>query len=195
MGADIHIFTERKVDGKWVSVPNIKGREDSSWGTFFAKKDKFFAPFNWRNYGVFGFLADVRNYSCSEVICEPKGFPDDSEVLNQPVEQNDVYGNSNDIVTLRNELDDSDYHSKSWLTLKELLDFDYEKTFWDRRISRTTHNEFGGSFTDGAALANEGEGKTITYRDHLGESFFKDLETLKTFGNPEDVRIIFYFDN
>lgn len=191
MGADIHIFTERKENGKWIGVPNIEGREDSSWGTFYCKKDKFFAPFNWRSYAVFGFLADVRNYSHSEVICEPKGFPDDSEVLNQPVEQNDVYGNSSEIVTLKDELEDTDYHSRGWLTLKELLDFDYDKTFWDRRVMKqTSHNVWNG-----AALAEEGEGKTITYREHLDVGFFNDLETLKSFGNPEDVRIIFYFDN
>jgi len=30
-----------------------------------------------------------------------------------------------------------DAHSASWFILQDLLDVDYEKTFWNRRISKT----------------------------------------------------------
>ena len=53
----------------------------------------------------------------------------------------------------------------------------------------------GGKFTDGAAIAEEGEGTVITYRENLGEMFFTHLEELKALGEPEDVRIVFWFDN
>jgi hypothetical protein len=33
------------------------------------------------------------------------------------------------------------------------------------------------------------------YREFLGENFFKHLEILKTFGAPDEVRIVFAFDN
>lgn len=200
MGCDIHSFAEVKKDGKWLPIES-DGRT-SSWGLFFERDSEFLAPFDWRNYSMFGFLADVRNYSHCTPIAEPKGLPEDSEYLNSTskyaYDRSPMSGEAipeSEREKVKDDLEDSGYHSHSWLTLKELVDFDYEKTFWDRRISRTTYNESGGSFTDGAALANEGEGETITYREHLGEAFFEEIELLKQHGQPEDVRIIFYFDN
>ena len=32
-------------------------------------------------------------------------------------------------------------------------------------------------------------------RDHLGDAFFADLDVLKTLGPPDDVRVVFCFDN
>ena len=49
--------------------------------------------------------------------------------------------------------------------------------------------------TNGAALAEEGEGKVLTYRENLEGWFFKHLEELKALGEPENVRIVFWFDN
>lgn len=201
MGCDIHSFAEKKENGKWIPVENVDGR-DTAWGTFFARSEKYFAPFNWRNYSMFGFLADVRNYSHCTPIADTRGLPIDSEYLNSvsthAYETNPMSGIAipeNERETVMQDIRDGGYFGFSWLTLKELLDFDYDKTFWDRRISRITYNEYGGSYTNGAAIAEEGEGETISYRQHLGEEFFKDLEILKTFGEPENVRVVFYFDN
>lgn len=155
MGCDIHSFVEVKQEGTWKQVEGV-------------------FPFDWRNYSVFAFLANVRNYDCCEPISEPRGLPSDV---------------SNDIDFIYK--DEEDYvHSTSYLTVKELIDFDYDKTFWNRRITRTI-----GNFTNGAALAEEGEGKIVTYRENLGEEFFQDLEELKELGEPENVRIVFWFDN
>lgn len=194
MGADIHSFAEVKKDGKWTRVKEPVF--DSGKTT---------EPFGNRSYAVFGFLADVRNYSHCTPLAEPKGLPHDSEYLNQPSEygkyERDMYGEAISEAergTGKAELlylHQSDYHSFSWFTLKELLDFNYEQTFWNRRITRTTKLPSGALFSDGAALAEEGEGETITYREHLGESYFADIETLKSLGEPEDVRVIFWFDN
>jgi len=68
------------------------------------------------------------------------------------------------------ELDvwNGDAHSENWLYLRELLDF-------DNYIS---------------------EDSLRTYREVIGsKEFFTNLEELKTVGNPEDVRIVFWFDN
>jgi hypothetical protein len=92
-------------------------------------------------------------------------------------------------------LDDCDCHSHSFLTLKELLDFDYSQKFENRRTSKTTLSSNGGSVTDGAALANDGEGKITSYRDFLGAGFFQDLAQLQIMGAPDEVRIVFWFDN
>src|SRR5690242_12249014 len=75
MGADIHSFAEVRKEGKWLRV------EEPVFDTY---QDKTTEPFGWRSYAVFGFLADVRNYSHCTPISEPKGLPDDSEWLNSP---------------------------------------------------------------------------------------------------------------
>lgn len=190
MGCDIHSFAERKVNGKWEKVEEDfieLSQFDKEW----YKKEKGNTPFNYRNYSMFAFLAGVRNYDCCVPLSEPRGLPDDSEYLND--ESEDWMGYTQ---TEKQSIEtDGNYHSMSYLTLKELLDFDYEKTFWNRRISRTTYNENGGSFTNGACLAEEGEGEFVSYEENLGSNFFKELEELRTLGKPEDVRVVFYFDN
>jgi hypothetical protein len=172
MGCDIHSFAEKKVNGKWERVEEkifLEGTE----------------PFGWRSYSMFAFLADVRNYDYCTPLSKPKGLPDDSEFLNE-LSDYDIS------ITHRLYLEgDYDYHSHSYLTLKELLDFDYDQDFWNRRVTK----QIGPNSWDGAALAEEGEGEIISYRENLGEGFFKDLETLKTLGDLEEVRIVFYFDN
>lgn len=177
MGADIHSFAEVRTTGKWVRVtePLFEDYDDK----------KTTEPFAWRSYAVFGFLADVRNYSCCKPICEPKGLPDDSEYINRI----SPYGYGG---TFKEALqEDYNCHSFSWLTLNELLDFDYEQTFCDRRVSK----QVSPRGWNNAALAEEGEGQIVTYREHLGNGFFKDIEVLKTLGSSEDVRIVFWFDN
>jgi len=177
MGCDIHSFAERKANNKWEKVKDFFSLD--GWEKEYYKKEKTDSPFYWRGYSMFAFLADVRNYDCCEPISEPRGLPDD--VCAEIEEEHEDWG--------------IDAHSCSYLTLKELLDFDYEKVSWNRRISRTTYNKNGGSFTNGAALAEEGEGTNVTYRENLGEFFFTHLKELQELGSPDDVRIVFWFDN
>lgn len=61
----------------------------------------------------------------------------------------------------------------------------------DRRCDR----ELPGGGTTGGATCNPGEGTQMTYRQFLGENFFKDLEIMKTLGPPEDIRVVFGFDS
>ena len=60
MGIDITTFVEARRDGVWELV-------------FEDRNEELF----WRNYSIFGFLADVRNYSHSPVIAEARWLPDD----------------------------------------------------------------------------------------------------------------------
>jgi len=156
------------------SFAEKRNKQTNKW-----EKVKGKHPFNWRNYSVFAFLAGVRNYDHCEPLAEPKGIPKD--VCEE--------------IRIEYEGWEYDAHSASYFTAKELSDFDYEKKFWNRRISRTFVMANGLKFTDGAATAGEGEGMVITYRENLKESFFTDLEELKSLGEPEDVRIVFWFDN
>ena len=172
MGCDIHSFAEVKSKAKWEKVNDHFKLDD--YDKKYYKKEKGDEPFGWRSYSMFAFLADVRNYDHCEPISEAKGFPENaSEEVKK--EYDDWFG---------------DAHSASYLTLQELLDFDYDKGFWNRRVTKKTSYGYNG-----ASLAEEGEGKIITYKDNLGQGFFDVIEELKELGKPEDVRIVFWFDN
>ena len=93
MGCDIHVTAQRLVDGRHVDLD--------------------MEVFEWRDYGIFGFLADVRNYSDVPPLSSPRGYPEDCGHL-----VNDYH------------------HSASWLSVEELRRFDYDATFEDRRTMR-----------------------------------------------------------
>jgi hypothetical protein len=116
---------------------------------------------------MYGFLADVRNYSAIPPITPQRGLP------------HDVAGG-----------DDADLgkHSHSWLSLSELLAFDYDAPVEDRRI----RVQLAPDFWSGAGTAEPGGGEMTTYRGFLGEEFFADLEKLKAAGAE---RIVFGFDS
>ena len=121
---------------------------------------------------MFSFLAGVRNeYGC-HVLVMPREFPQDSEFLHEKMPWGDKK-------TRQEELEnDYDAFGKSYIMLKELLDFKYDDEYiYDPRYRRD----------DG------GIGQKVSYRQWLGEMFFRHLEVLKTLGDPKDVRIVFYF--
>jgi hypothetical protein len=128
--------------------------------------------FDVRDYGIYGFLADVRNYSHSPVIAEPRGLPTD---VSQAVAEDDG--------------DDCDHFAHGWLSLAELLAYDYDQVFWDRRVTK----QMPSGVWNGAALADEGEGEHVTLREFLGEYFFRELDRLKMLAPVESVRLVFWF--
>ncbi len=148
MGCDIHLSYQRCVAGRWYDVPVPNG--------------DYGLPLNYHSYGLFGFLADVRNYSRVPPIAEPRGLPIDFTV------REDTYVGD---------------HSFSWLSINELLAYDYDQPFEDRRVMRDNN---------GGALAGPGEGKMTTLRDFLGDSYFDDLQTMVGAGVE---RIVFGFDS
>jgi hypothetical protein len=160
MGCDIHSVCQVFKDGKWSDVTDEIFQ--------YYNNEKCSEPFVFRNYGVFGFLANVINYSFVPYLDNPRGLPKD--------------------ITLGGEYEDYKYgeHSFSWLSLEELLAFDYDKTFEDRRCMRDGN---------GAADSGPGNGKIVTYREFLGKNFFLDLEVMKSLGDPKNVRIVFGFDS
>ena len=175
MGCDIHSHAEvKQPDGTWKNIGKVFPVNDKTWAGII--KSEFEEPFYQRNYGVFGFLANVRNYAHVPPIAEVKyAIPEDAAP-----ETKESY-----------ESWDCDAHSASWLTLEQLLAVNYEETFWNRRVTKQT----ASNCWNGAALAEEGEGTHETLRDFLGSTFFAHLETLKGLGKPEDVRVVFWFDN
>ena len=174
MGCDIHSYVEVKHGDKWEQATDLFPLEEF-WQRV-RKKEKGDSPFDCRHYGMFGFLANVRNYSHVPCIAEPKyAIPEDAS---DPVKEQYEYW-------------DSDAHTATWLTLKQLLDFSYDQLFWDRRVMKQT----APNCWNGAALADEGEGEHLTVRKFLGDQFFRDLEIMRGLGEPENVRVVFWFDN
>ena len=99
MGCDIHSRAEqRDENGKWQVIAG-------------------FPPFDWRDYGMYGFLAGVRNYSAVPPISQPRGLPSDAP----EVDEDDGW------------LGD---HSYSWLSVEELTTFDYDAAVEDCRVTR-----------------------------------------------------------
>lgn len=126
-------------------------------------------PFGWRAYSTFAFFNNVRNYSkVPEQVWWYRGFPKYGEYDAPPAD-------------LNYSTDDYDWFGLGHIYLNELLDFDYEQTLIDLR------GEGNNTLT---------EGKTMTYRVFLGESFFEELAALKEiFPDPQNVRIVFCFNN
>lgn len=63
MGCDIHAYGERRnADGKWTLIPDC-------------------TPFQHRNYSLFAWLADVRNYSAA---IGPPGHPEPTMDVSNP---------------------------------------------------------------------------------------------------------------
>jgi hypothetical protein len=150
MGCDIHTYVERQnADGEW---ERIEGE-----------------PFDVRSYGMFGFLANVRNYSEVPTIALPRGLPSDAS----------------DYVTSEWQYWLSDGHTPSWLTVEELSAFDYDAEFEDLRVTR------GGN---GGCTAEPGGGEMTTFREFLGPSFFDDLTVLQAAAAEGPVRVVFWFD-
>lgn len=163
MGCDIHVHAERRDGDRWVKVelPAIESEHYSD------------SPFESRQYGKFGFMAGVRNYSAVPPIAEPRGVPDDIS----PETREDY------------KTWDLDAHSASWLSLEELASYNYDKQIEDRRYTQQT----GPNSFNGGATAAAGQGQAMSLREFLNSTdFFKSLEIAKTAGAE---RIIFWFDN
>lgn len=159
MGTDINIVAQRRNEtGQWIDVR----------GGFLEGSD----PFDWRSYGMFGFLAGVRNYAGIMPISDPRGLPDDFHV-----------GEFEDVGESWRW---SDYHSTSWLSVAELRAVDYDQMVEDRRVVRQTSPRSW----DGAHTCPPGEGETMTLREFLGDAFFNDLQKAEELGVE---RIVFGF--
>ena len=175
MGCDIHSYAEvrNKETGKWEQAFDFTTLSDfdKDWH----KREKGDHPFDWRGYGMYGFLAGVRNYSHIDPIVEPRGIPPD---VSDTVKSEYVYWYD-------------DLHTPSHIYLRELVEFDYTQEFWNRRVTKQT----GANSWNGAALAEEGEGEVLSIEDFLSEMFFQHIEDLKTLGDLDDVRVVFWFDN
>lgn len=197
MGSDIHLFVEKRENDNWVPVADSETSSYEGW------------LYNNRNYNLFAFLADLRNYNNYIPISRPKGLPHD--VSKEVKEKADYWG--------------VDGHTHSWLTLEEILEFDWAcedikkgfvneleyKEFIKNGYPTSWCGGFGGNITN---ISNEDMDKIIsgelkrdegvsyytevswlvTYKEQAGDFYTKAIPKLKELGNPENVRIVFWFD-
>jgi hypothetical protein len=107
MGCDIHIYVEKKVEDKWEYIE----------GKFGSEKYPADAPFDWRCYDIFSFLAGVRNRSSITPLAEPIGLPDDMSEYVREIFHRWRY----------------DIHNCSWFLASELLTANYDLEVIDVR--------------------------------------------------------------
>lgn len=146
------------------------------------------------NYAIFSydaltFLTGRKNDACMPWIGEDiseRGWPTDSDWLN---ESNGMEGWFEE-TKLQSLYNDNDFN-RSYVTLQELLDFNYDQKF----LNRTNPDFHMGSGTgiprDERRSLPEGQGFEDTVRKCIGKSFFDALDYLKELGNPKDVRVIY----
>lgn len=197
---------------------NIIDEDGYEWNGKFQE-----SPYSGRNYDLFAILADVRNgYAFAGIktgegfnpIASPKGLPED--VTKYVLSKSDYWdcdGHSHSYFTVQ-ELLDYDWHQ---ITFKEgYISFDKFKEFnvngnrpnsWSGMISGPNIvliDEFEAEkYIESGFENTQYDGKdmyvkyrwSITYQDHC-ENFIKEtIPKLKTLGEPDDVRIVFWFDN
>lgn len=125
MGCDIHVIYERRDEsGAYVSVTPARLSSDSGEPRGYAED----LPFDWRWYGLFGFLAGVYNrHEIPQMVWWERGFPKDSSV-GAKFDWNYFY------------------FGYTHITIAELEAFDYEQTFIDMRPfnsrTHTTYRDF-----------------------------------------------------
>lgn len=152
--------------------------------------------FEIRHYEFFAILANVQNPIRSTVpfdfITQNRGLPED---ISEGARKDGLLQGGSD---------------SGWVTLRELLDFD-----WDGKTilrSAVVDPALAPLFGDGQQrfpreringpywVADNGRGPRVTwidtYREAVGGAFLDDLlHTLARFGAPEDVRLVFSFDS
>lgn len=141
--------------------------------------------FSCRSYRWFAFLADERN---SFGIPCPfgggyRGWPADhcgeADALRENYEYNGF--------------------GATFVTLQELLDFDYNQTFENRHNTGSDPFKkgmsFGEYFVRKNAPLDAGLGKLETFRDFLGLAFFENIEILKEIGQPDCIRVLMLFES
>ena len=229
MGCDIHFFIERRNSNtepwypiKTQSLVNVYADRDE-WSPMpqpLALLNSFGSDIDYRdrNYDLFGILANVRNgigfagAKTSEgfvPISPPKGIPyDATEAYKASVKQWN-----------------GDGHSHSFLTVQELLDYDWNQTTkkegyvtqqgWDHhRSGMEIHSYWTERITGLTIISNKAMDRKkeelpeliskeyvtylkweVSYKRSAGFFTERTIPALQQLGDPENVRTLFFFDN
>lgn len=129
----------------------------------------YWKPFRSQDYQVFSWLSGVRNYSAITPISHLRGIPGDFSKPITPYMANDKA------------------HSATWLSVRELLSFNYDSLIEDRKaVTQMSFNSWNH-----ASLAPVGEGEMTSLRQFLGKCYFEELELMQSIGVE---RIVIWFE-
>ncbi|HLY31406.1 MAG TPA: hypothetical protein VKQ36_10275 [Ktedonobacterales bacterium] len=204
MGTNIMMCAEQRVDSQWrllgplIDNPDYDPAENPE-----EPRLKPVEIYDVRNYDLFSILADVRNASDGpgrlDVIAPPRGMPPDL---------------SPEISAWVSCFDSDSLQTPSWLTLRELLAFD-----WEHVSNHPTYDQLAGTYVVDA-LVRDSSGALVyhlarieplagdeflarppsphatyaTYAELAGKKFMEGvLRPLQEAGDPDDVRIVFWF--
>ncbi len=159
MGCDVHMFLERKLEdesNEWASADIWDKNDlfidypDSSFPEYKVKAVN--RLFNRSSYILYAILASVRNDDNKIIpIAKPRGLP----------------SNVSEMVRRQEEFWGVEGHSHSWLTLDEIINYDWTQTFTDYH------------------------GEIRCYKDYF-EIFINKIHTINKTGT---FRTVFWFDN
>ncbi len=193
MSCGIHLFAEKRVDGVWVHAQEDDVvTEKTGCGEYRSiphEKDLC----DIQNYELFAMLAGVRNYYQIKPIAEPRGLPTDLSSF----------------VAERAEAWYGDAHNYSWLTLQELKGFDWTGHNFTRRAFVTTEDaeRYRAIGVQPSCIIRCGDNPgpppprheyfewMVTYAEEAKDFLERTVPKLEKFGEPGDVRIVFWFDN
>ena len=170
MGCDIHAMIEEKKVGSYYSWWINRGDPEID-----------------RYYELFSVLGNVRNYNNIPFIAENRGV--------------DAFSCCEYLSWIKYW--DSDAHSASWVTLKELKDFNIEQEYYNSNLIKDKDN--AGkiietcTFTTGKHMGEVGKVKLFRVfgeDSHGIKDWRRLIKKLDSFGSsPENIRIVFFFDN
>ncbi len=161
-------------------------------------------------FAILGYtrLNNIRSLEEYVPIRSARGLPPD--LSSELMEHINTFKKEYDINTSDFEI----FSNPGWLTLQEIIEFD-----WNKKIKRFCFMKNLDSYTepeltdqavfdklikdDGVIFAQDctlpdyiKTGFTSTYKEAVGEEFLTDfIEQLSSYGTPENVRIVFYFDS
>lgn len=171
MGCDIHPYAEVRRNGRWVAAGELPDDRD---------------------YRTFAVLADVCNYSTDPPIMPispPRGLPADIATHDEPLDDD---GNG---VWLGD-------HSFSWLMLAELEKIDTAQTV---TLSGMVSPEAAKAYREHGTLpdhwcqaTNQVGCERLTWPRQLSDVtnlLPRLIEAMRALGPPDDVRMVFGFDN
>lgn len=190
MGCDIHVKIEKRIDGVWTNVPWTSA-DARTYGYKHDPTDALEVPdyFDARNYNLFAILAGVRQGTWGDnipPIAEPRDIPEDSPMFHMSH------------ADMEYSLGD---HSFSFVTLRELLDYDWNATYtYHASVSKEQADAMlltGGPPTEWCAYGTNKVPVSweATRRHAVHEWPDLVLPVLQQLGDPDNVRLVFGFDS
>lgn len=221
MGTDIHLFTETREPKGWrlarvehacTWCPDSRGTYRSGQKCFECKGTGRALGYSDRNYRVFAMLADVRNgfgfagvptHDRMNVIAPQRGIPRDIDPkLARYLEHYEacLEADQDEPSTEVMEREYGSYslgdHSCSWLTLRELLDFDWSQVTWHRgtvaleeyrrwrKTTERTPREWSGGVSGGGAVTlTEGDPRVTDLPERAISNYYVEAFWTETYAD------------